>query len=80
MLANIENHDRFLVGTGKIGVLRTTGPIAFTQAIALLLMLHSHREVPNEKDLGLEHSIGGGYDHKSSVWTHYSDLKIPVVI
>jgi mannosyltransferase OCH1-like enzyme len=80
VLANIETYNRFLVGTGKIGVLRTTGPIAFTAAIAPLLTQYSYREVANEKEVGLEYSIAGDYDHKSSIWTHYSDLSKPVVI
>lgn len=80
VLANIETYDRYLVGTGKIGVLRTTGPIAYTRAIAPLLPLHSHREIANEKAIGLEYSIAGGYDHKSSISTYYSELSTPVII
>jgi inositol phosphorylceramide mannosyltransferase catalytic subunit len=80
VLANIENYNRFLVGTGKKGVLRTTGPIAFTSAIVPLLAQHSHREIENEREIGLEYSIAGGYDHKSSLGAHYSDISVPVVL
>jgi inositol phosphorylceramide mannosyltransferase catalytic subunit len=80
VLANIETYDRFLVGTGKIGVLRTTGPIAYTAAIAPLLDRYDHREVANEKAVGLEYSIAGEYDHKSSIGAHYSELSSPVII
>lgn len=80
VLANIETYNRFLVGTGKVGVLRTTGPIAFTTAIAPLLTQHEYREVTNEKEVGLEYSIAGGYDHKASIGAHYSDLSSPVVL
>lgn len=80
VLANIETYDRFLIGTGKIGVLRTTGPIAYTAAIAPLLGAHGYREVANEKEVGLEYSIAGGYDHKAAAGAHYSDLSMPIVI
>jgi inositol phosphorylceramide mannosyltransferase catalytic subunit len=80
VLANIETYDRYLVGTGKIGVLRTTGPIAYTAAIAPLLGRHNHREVADEKAVGLEYSIAGEYDHKSSIGGHYSELSSPVII
>jgi mannosyltransferase OCH1-like enzyme len=80
VLANVETYNRFLVGTGKTGVLRTTGPIAYTAAIAPLLSQYDHREVANEREVGLGYSIAGGYDHKASVWTHYSDLSAPVIV
>lgn len=80
VLANVETYNRLLVGTGKIGVLRTTGPIAYTAAIAPLLSQYAHREVANEKEVGLEYSIAGDYNHKASIWTHYSDLYVPVIV
>jgi mannosyltransferase OCH1-like enzyme len=80
VLANMETYNRFLIGTGKIGVLRTTGPIAYTAAIAPLLSRHRHREVSGEHEIGLKYSIGQGYDHRASLGTHYSELSEPLIL
>lgn len=56
VMENIENYDPFKLGHGRIGVLRTTGPIPYTLAIKPIQKLHDHRVV-KIKDLGIEYSF-----------------------
>jgi hypothetical protein len=63
---------------GRTGVVRTTGPIAYTQAIYPLLESAPHRRVANECALALEYSPPG-YDHTAAFSRHYSMLTSPVV-
>jgi inositol phosphorylceramide mannosyltransferase catalytic subunit len=61
---------------GRNGVLRTTGPIAYTLAIHPLLNQHPHR-FASEGELGAYPSIP--YDHFAVFTNHYSLLRVPVV-
>lgn len=54
--SNIENYDPFKFGHGRIGVLRTTGPIPYTLAIQPIKDLYPHRVISIKK-LGVEYSI-----------------------
>lgn len=74
---NISNYKPWNA-VGRAGVVRTTGPIAYTLAIHPLLSQHKHRIV-NSHEFGLYPSLGGGYDHKAVFKNHYSRLRIPVV-
>lgn len=69
-------------GVGKIGVLRTTGPIPFTLAIQPLLDRNPHRRVCY-RDIGLIYSIfeetEGNFGHVRRYSSHYSTLFEPVV-
>lgn len=80
VLANIETYSERLDGVGRNGVVRTTGPIAYTLAIAPLLGRYPHRVIGSTAEIGLEYSIGGGYDRVQTLGTHYSDLALPVVL
>ncbi len=61
---------------GRNGVLRTTGPIAYTLALHPLLDRHPHR-FASEEELGAYPSIA--YDHFAVFKGHYSQLRVPVV-
>lgn len=80
VLRNIEQYSTGRFGTGKNGVLRVTGPIAYTLAIHPLLEHHSHRRVVSV-DAGFVYSVHGNSQHhvlKDKL--HYSRLSHPVVM
>lgn len=78
ILYNIA-HYRPWSAVGRIGVLRTTGPIAYTLSIYPIRDQHPHRFVP-ETELGCQLSIAGGYNHMESFpKKHYSLLTNPVI-
>jgi len=79
VLANIETYNARLDDVGRNGVVRTTGPIAYTHAIAPLLSRHPHRVIGSTADIGLDYSIAG-YDGGAVLGTHYSRLTSPVVV
>jgi mannosyltransferase OCH1-like enzyme len=62
---------------GRAGVLRTTGPIAYTRAIYPILDQHPHR-LASEEELSAYFSPDD-YDHYSVFKNHYSMLSAPVV-
>lgn len=71
---NIDRYTPDLYGTGKDGVLRVTGPIAYTLAIAPIRLLHQHLVVDIE-DLGFVYSVTGGpgreLSHENLFPDHY---------
>jgi mannosyltransferase OCH1-like enzyme len=79
VLRNIKLYNQGLHGSGQYGVLRLTGPIAYTASIAPILHLFHHRRVDSEKDLGLVYSIYGDERHVKLFKEHYSGLRIPIV-
>ena len=83
VLANIEAYRPETHGTGHIGVLRVTGPLAYTLAITPLLPACSHRRIPSEDDLGLRYTIFGppaAFRHRLVFGRHYTNLDEPVVL
>ena len=82
VLGNIDRYDPDLHGTGFRGVLRTTGPIAYTLAIAPLLHSHQHRFADSQHDLGFVYSIfaARNQSHKTKDTTHYKTLHEPLVV
>lgn len=67
-------------GVGKIGVLRLTGPICYTQAIAPLLSLYHHRFVDSAA-IGLHYSIfstRGNPRPQEQDPAHYSQQHEPI--
>ena len=80
VLTNIACYNPILDGTGWSGVLRTTGPIAYTLAIAPQLPRHTHRIVDSLHELGFQYSI---YPHSSShqalFSSHYAHRTEPIV-
>lgn len=78
VLRNIRGYNPGIHGVGQLGVLRTTGPIAYTLAIDPLRGKHRHRIVDSRRDLGLEYSIFGKEGHKAVFGRHYSELSVPL--
>lgn len=79
VLRNIRSYDPMRHSIGKPAVVRVTGPIAYTLAIAPLLSLHSHRIVDSAADLGFEYSIYPKRDHEAALGAHYSEIGEPLV-
>lgn len=73
---NIQTYTPEQRGTGKIGVLRVTGPIAYTLAIHPKLDLHPHRLI-NTEDEGFVYIAAGEYRNSKKI--HYSSVHIPLV-
>jgi hypothetical protein len=82
VLTNIDNYSPAWHQTGRAGVLRLTGPIAYTLAITPLLKQYRHRLVSSHDQLGLVYSVftSAIYEaHKSVFKHHYTELTEPVV-
>ena len=82
VMRNIDEYDPFVHGTGKVGVLRVTGPIAYTNAIEPIRQDHPHRMVDIEQ-LGFIYSVTGGSAHELShellFPNHYRGSQEPIV-
>jgi hypothetical protein len=79
VLTNIDLYLPSLHGVGKNGVLRLTGPTAYTLAISPLLKSYSHRIITSEMPFPLKYSIYDYDSHISVFKAHYSSLSSPVV-
>lgn len=79
VLGNIRSYSPWRLGVGGNGVWRTTGPIAYTRAIAPILANHPHRLVRDETSVGLLYSIGSGYVHQDHFRNHYTVLGSAIV-
>jgi hypothetical protein len=81
VLYHIETYNPLVHGTGRLGVTWSTGPVAYTLAIAPLLLQYRHRIVGGQDELSFEYSVFGTADraHKSVFRYHYADLNEPVV-
>jgi len=78
-LRNITHYLPSIHGVGKIGVLRVTGPIAYTLAIWSIFERGPYRLVDSENDLGFVYSIYENQTHESLFQNHYSSGTEPVV-
>jgi inositol phosphorylceramide mannosyltransferase catalytic subunit len=80
VMGNIASYRPWREGVGRPGVVRLTGPVAYTLAIEAVRQQHPYRMVEAERDLGLEYSAvrssGGHYKFFSR---HYSELDHPIV-
>jgi len=79
---NIDRYDPMRDGVGRIGVLRVTGPIAYTFAIKSVEKLYNHRVV-DITDFGFQYSI---FDNAKTTdmsplygGNHYSNVQNPIV-
>lgn len=73
-------HYRLRDGVGRRGVLRVTGPIAYSLAIESNRAQYPHRIAHMENDLGFESSLYGDHSsHRTRFGPHYSELTRPVV-
>jgi hypothetical protein len=79
VLGNIDTYISGLHGTGKAGVLRVTGPIAYSLAIHRIIDKHPHRKVGTNNDLGFEYTVMPINSHKKEFRSHYSLQKAPIV-
>lgn len=80
VLNQIEHYNAFAMGVGRMGVLRLTGPIAYTLAIDPVRTSAAHRMVAFEEDLGFRYSVFGDHEgHRTAFGTHYSEKTLPVV-
>lgn len=82
VLRNIQRYNRVLDGEGWIGVIRATGPIAYTLAIRPLLERHPHRLVDAHHELGFQYSIyakAPSSPHQTLFRAHYTQLTEPLV-
>jgi len=79
VLNNIDQYRPWLHGTGAIGVLRLTGPLAYTLAIQPLLLTAPHRYVCNETAMGLQYSIYQTPLHRAVYKLNYSSLTESIV-
>lgn len=82
VMDNILNYDPSQIGVGKLGVLRTTGPIAYTKAIFPIKDQWPHREADSEDDIGLVYSIfheKSGHNHQKIFENHYSQQRSPII-
>jgi mannosyltransferase OCH1-like enzyme len=83
VIDNIKNYDLKITGTGKLAVLKVTGPIAYTTAILPILFDYQHRIFQTHEFIGLIYdntenliSDHGNFFSK----THYTKLETPVIL
>ncbi|MEN3950773.1 glycosyltransferase [Iodidimonas sp. SYSU 1G8] len=82
VLRNIECYEPLRHGVARKGVLRVTGPIAYSLAIAPLLDRAPHRRWVNHGEDGLVYTMVDAADdmaHEAFFATHYSHLTRPIV-
>jgi len=82
ILRVMRNLDAYRVrgaGVGMHGVLRTTGPLAYTAAIAPIVREHPCRRLADEREVGLAYSTLPGLTHARADPQHYSRQWRPVV-
>jgi len=82
VMKNIDEYDPYLHGVGKAGVVRVTGPIAYTNAIMPIRHDHPHRMVDIEA-LGFVYSVtadeGRELGHERLFPGHYRGSREPIV-
>jgi hypothetical protein len=78
---NIDHYKPWLHGVGGRGVVKVTGPIAYTLAIFPLLIRYEHRHARRDSEIGLSYCALLGSSHLSLVVKpHYRMLGDSVVI
>lgn len=78
VLSNIDHYNPWVHGTGGNGVLRVTGPIAYTEAIYPLMPYHKHR-FATDAELGFDYTIFKNSSHKPLFKSHYTKHTEPVI-
>lgn len=79
VLANIRHYRPWRAGVGRTGVLRVTGPIAYTLAIQPIKDDHKHIELASNEEIGLQYSSLGSIDHRAFFKRHYTQMDSPIV-
>jgi hypothetical protein len=80
VLDGIDSYNPRTGDIGLMGVLRLTGPIAYSRAIIPLLEQHPCTLIDNESVIGLQFSVFSGLDHRRIYSRHYSDNTSPIII
>jgi inositol phosphorylceramide mannosyltransferase catalytic subunit len=80
VLQNIESYAPLTWGVGRKGVMRVTGPVAYTRAIGLVRSKYPHRLVNGQDELLLEYTTLSDGHHRSLFKFHYTFLREPVVL
>jgi len=80
VLQNIERYTPLMWGVGRKGVMRVTGPVAYTRAIGSIRSQYPHRLVDGQDELNLEYTTLPEVDHRDLVKSHYTVLREPVVL
>ena len=77
--SNLKNYNPFFDGAGKLGVWKTTGPIAYSQAILPILSDNRFR-IFDAFESGMQYSLYGTQsEHHRLSKTHYSQVRTPIV-
>ena len=79
VLENIARYRPWGAGVGRTGVLRLTGPIAYTLAIEPIRGRHKHVELHSHDEIGLRYNALGTYDHRTFFKQHYTQLDSAIV-
>jgi hypothetical protein len=81
VIRNINIYNSVLHGTGRYGIFRVTGPIAYTLAIKSILTRFPYRLVNAAND-GIEYSCldKNGTAHHKLFAAHHVSLKSPIII
>nr|WP_269448902.1 glycosyltransferase [Acetobacter malorum] len=77
VLTRIRKYSENFYGTGKLSVLRVTGPYVYTMSIYEILNKYKHRFIDYEKE-GLLYSAVG--DHTKVFKKHYSKETSPLIL
>lgn len=78
VLNNISNYNPWKVGAGQRGVLRMTGPIAYSMAIQPIRTMYPHRVI-DLKDSILLYSAFDPNSHRNLGGIHYTALHEPII-
>jgi hypothetical protein len=79
VLANIHDYQITDMGVGQKGVLRVTGPVAYTLAIHSILHLHPHRFL-EPVDHYLRYDAAGMGTYPLAYARSYKSLRSPVIL
>jgi hypothetical protein len=80
VLSNIHRYRPLRSGVGKRAVFYTTGPVAFTCAIAPIVTRYPHRKIDAIKEGWRYTVLNSAVDHHRFSSVHYSKLSSPVVL
>jgi mannosyltransferase OCH1-like enzyme len=80
VLQNILSYHASSDGVAKKGVLKLTGPIAYTLAILPIVNMHRHRLFYAHENIGLVYNNIGKNHENLFDSPHYSKIKEPIVM
>jgi len=86
VIDNIKDYDLRNIGTGKLGVLKTTGPIAYSIAILPLLDKYKHRCCISDEEIHLIYHNLNVFSSESysaikyNNKPHYSTMRTPIIL